>query len=314
MEKSDESLFSAPTGQGPQSPAGDDLYRALVGSVNDCALFLLDLEGFVRSWNAGAALIYGYADSEIVGRNFSTFYLAEEVERGYPTRTLEAAARLGRSEDEGWRVRKSGQRFWSRVVVHALRDEVGALYGYGEISRDATQEKRRNEALRRSERRTLTLRDQALRDPLTGTFNRRHLMEFLNGAVERSTWMAATLLAIDIDEFKGVNDRHGHEAGDEVLVSVAQVSGALLRNDDRLFRLGGDEFLIYLSGTTMEEAHRIAERLRLAIERARTKSGLGVTASIGAAQLAVHDSVESWIQRADAAMYQAKRGGRNRVS
>lgn len=314
MEKSERGYPSPSAAQWPQMPAGEQLYSALVGSISDCALFLMDMEGFIRSWNAGAAAIYGYTAAEIVGRNISVLYLPEEVERGYPRRTLEASARNGRSEDEGWRMRKNGERFWARVVVHALRDEAGTLYGFGKIARDLTVERHRNEALLRSEERTLTLRDQALRDPLTGAFNRRHLREFLNGAVERGTWMAASLLAVDIDSFKNVNDRHGHDAGDEVLVIVARVASVLLRSDDRLFRIGGDEFLIYLSGAGLEEARRVGERLRLAVETTRTPSGVSVTTSIGAAQLTSQDTVESWIQRADAAMYEAKRAGRNRVS
>lgn len=290
---------------------GEEAYRALVSDVTDCAILLMDRDGSVRSWNAGAQAIYGYRQDEILGQNFSSFFIPAEVARGYPASTLAAAAQFGRSEDEGWRMHKAGHRFWARVVVHALRDADGTIYGFGEIARDLTEDHRRQEALRRSEELGQTLREQALRDPLTGAYNRRHLTSFLRGAVERGSWVHASLLAADIDQFKAVNDRHGHDAGDEVLVQIARVSARLLRTDDRLFRLGGDEFLIYLPGAALAEARLIAERLRDAV--ATAQGAVPVTVSIGAAQLAAGDSVETWRQKADAALYQAKRAGRNRV-
>ncbi len=293
---------------------GENAYRALVGNVTDYAIYLMDRDGVIHSWNAGAQAVYGHVEADIVGHNFAALYTQDESARGYPQRALQDAARLGRSEDEGWRARADGKRFWARVVLHALRDASGTLFGYGEIARDLTEDRRQAEALRRVERRSATLKEQAMRDPLTGAFNRRHLAGFLRGATERSSWTPASVLAIDLDNFKTVNDRFGHESGDEVLVGAARAIGDLLRTDDRLFRLGGDEFLVYLPGAGINEARMIAERLRETIASARLPDLDPVTASIGAAQLATGDTVETWLQKADTAMYEAKRAGRNRVS
>ena len=296
-----------------ESLPGEAAYSALVGNVTDYAIFLMDRDGTIRSWNAGAQAVYGHTAAEIVGAHFSVLHTPEEVARGYPELSLQNAARLGRSEDEGWRLRKNGKTFWARVVVHALRDGDGTLYGYGEIARDLTDERRRTETLRRAEQRSATLHELAMRDPLTGAFNRRHLADFLRGATERAAWTMASLLAIDVDNFKLVNDRHGHDAGDTVLVAIARLVGSMLRGDDRLFRIGGDEFLVYLPGAMLGEARMIAERLRQAVASAPMGNLAPVTVSIGTAQLTTEDTVESWVQRADAAMYDAKHQGRNRV-
>src|SRR4051812_21992748 len=109
---------------------GAGLYWLLVESVRDYAIFALDPGGHVLSWNAGAARIKGYAPSEIIGKHFSIFYPPEDVARGKTEWELDVATREGRVEDEGWRVRKDGTRFWANVVITALRDEHGTLVGF----------------------------------------------------------------------------------------------------------------------------------------------------------------------------------------
>jgi PAS domain S-box-containing protein len=115
------------------------LYRLLVENVRDYAIYVVDARGLVLTWNAGAAKLKGYEASEIVGRHFSSFYEAADVEAGKPDRGLAAAAREGRFEDEGWRVRKDGSRFWADVVITALRDEHGELVGFAKVTRDLTE-------------------------------------------------------------------------------------------------------------------------------------------------------------------------------
>ncbi len=120
----------------------------LVESVTDYAILMLDPEGRVVSWNAGAERIKGYRASEIVGQHFSRFYPPEDVERHKPEYQLEKAAADGRLEDEGWRVRKDGSTFWANVVITALRDESGTLHGFGKVTRDLTGRKRAEEEIR----------------------------------------------------------------------------------------------------------------------------------------------------------------------
>jgi PAS domain S-box-containing protein len=131
------------------SPESDQLLRLLVDRVEDYAIFVLDPHGHVASWNPGAARIKGYRPEEIIGSHFSRFYRRDEVEAGKCEMELVEAARLGRFEDEGWRVRKDGSEFWANVVITALRDETGRLVGYAKVTRDLTARRQSEEDARR---------------------------------------------------------------------------------------------------------------------------------------------------------------------
>ncbi|MEO6527388.1 MAG: ATP-binding protein [Gemmatimonadaceae bacterium] len=136
------STEGAPSGsRSGTAPGRDDdaLHRLLVDSVRDYAIFALDPTGHVRTWNAGAKLLKGYEASEIIGRHFSTFYPESEIALDKPGIELREAARLGRFEDEGWRVRQDGSLFWANVIVTALRDTDGALLGFAKITRDLSE-------------------------------------------------------------------------------------------------------------------------------------------------------------------------------
>jgi PAS domain S-box-containing protein len=141
-----------PSVTAPRDPAANVL-RLLVESTTDYAIFMLDAEGHVASWNAGAERIKGYRADEIIGQHFSTFYPPEAIARNWPATELEIAARDGRFEDEGWRVRKDGSLFWANVIITALRDEHGHLVGFGKVSRDLTERRRTEQQLRESEER-----------------------------------------------------------------------------------------------------------------------------------------------------------------
>ena len=141
-----------------QAPGGiahetGELHRLLVASVQDYAIFALDPKGFILSWNAGAERFKGYTADEIIGKHFSIFYPPEKVAERFPDYELREAARTGRFEDEGWRVRKDGSRFWANVVITALRDPAGRLLGYAKVTRDLTQRRAAEDALRLSEER-----------------------------------------------------------------------------------------------------------------------------------------------------------------
>jgi PAS domain S-box-containing protein len=125
-------------------------FRLLVDAVTDYAIYMLDPAGTVTSWNTGAERIKGYKATEILGRSFASFYEEAERERGVPQRALATAAREGKFEAEGWRVRKDGSRFWAFVIVEAIRDNAGRLVGFAKITRDLTERKRAEEELRRS--------------------------------------------------------------------------------------------------------------------------------------------------------------------
>ncbi len=125
----------------------DEQFRRLVQGVTDYAIYMLDAEGRVSSWNPGAQRIKGYTPSEIVGAHFSRFYTEEDRAKGEPARALKIAAEEGRFEKEGWRIRKDGSRFWASVVVDAIRDDIGKLIGFAKITRDITEKKQSERAL-----------------------------------------------------------------------------------------------------------------------------------------------------------------------
>jgi diguanylate cyclase (GGDEF)-like protein len=159
------------------------------------------------------------------------------------------------------------------------------------------------------------LESQASTDPLTGAFNRRHLQMHLAQRVAPADAAAPgdALLAIDIDHFKRINDRHGHAVGDEVLRRLVATVGARKRGSDLLFRTGGEEFVLLLSRVTLDGAQRVAEDLRQRLEQAELLPGEPVTVSIGVSGLVPGQSAEAWFKAADMALYEAKHLGRNRV-
>jgi PAS domain S-box-containing protein len=127
-------------------------FRLLVEGVTDYAIFMLDPEGIITNWNSGAERIKGYQAEEIVGQHFSRFYIPEDQENGLPHRALAIAARDGRFEAEGWRVRKDGSRFWANVVIDAIHDGTGILIGFAKITRDMTERRAVDEQLRQSQK------------------------------------------------------------------------------------------------------------------------------------------------------------------
>jgi len=131
----------------------DDPFRLLVQSIIDYAIYMLDPNGYVTSWNAGAARIKGFQTEEIVGKHFSTFYTEEDREAGLPNQVLETARREGKFEGEGWRVRKDGSRFWASVVIDAIKDDQGEVIGFAKITRDMTDKRQAQQALLEAERR-----------------------------------------------------------------------------------------------------------------------------------------------------------------
>ena len=135
----------------------EERFRLLVEGVVDYAIFMLDVNGRILTWNAGAERINGYTADEIIGRHFSTFYPKDAIESGWPEHELQVATAEGRYEEEGWRVRKDGARFWAQVTITAMRDESGHLRGFAKLTRDLS-ERKRAESLQEYG----TLRDQML--------------------------------------------------------------------------------------------------------------------------------------------------------
>jgi diguanylate cyclase (GGDEF)-like protein len=160
-----------------------------------------------------------------------------------------------------------------------------------------------------------TLEELAARDPLTGAFNRRAMDRELQLAVEAHARHGASfgLAMVDLDHFKRVNDTHGHEAGDQVLVDFVRIARGAIRKLDQVYRLGGEEFVVLFSAMQESALPSVCEVLRARIEAQLRCDGERVTASIGCAMLQGGEGFATWLARADAALYRAKHAGRNRV-
>jgi diguanylate cyclase (GGDEF)-like protein len=158
----------------------------------------------------------------------------------------------------------------------------------------------------------------AIRDELTGLFNRRHVMDLLKQqkALADSGGYAFCICYLDLDHFKQINDNFGHGVGDQVLIRFSQVMASILRDADDCGRLGGEEFIMILSRTELENAAAVAERLRHSLSQASfsdLSDKLSVTVSIGITEYKQDESIEHALSRADNALYQAKQGGRDQV-
>jgi formate hydrogenlyase transcriptional activator len=147
----------------------EQLFRSTIEVVRDYAIFTLDREGNIASWNSGAEHIKGYKADEVIGQHFSRFYTEEDICRSKPDEELRIAAETGRVEDEGWRLRKDGSRFWANVVITAIREPNGDLTGFLKITRDFTDRKRAEEAL------LLQLSEVLLSNVESGSYCRRYL-------------------------------------------------------------------------------------------------------------------------------------------
>jgi len=201
----------------------------------------------------------------------------------------------------------------------ASRDEMGDLRDALVIARQAMRDLAdSNEKLRSRER---ELEDLAIRDPLTGIANRRQFTKVAGAEVERSRRHGTplTLMVLDLDHFKSLNDRHGHAAGDAALVATTSLIEAMLRGHDMIARFGGEEFVVLLPGTELDGATQVAERLRAAVAQQTLEASDGSlirwTMSLGVATLdPEQDGLDDLIRRADTALYRAKALGRNRVA
>jgi PAS domain S-box-containing protein len=173
--------------------ASERLFRLLVNGVTDYAMFMLDPNGIVTSWNAGAARIKGYAEEEIVGQHFSRFYTATDRAAGIPARALQDAAAEGRFEAEGWRVRKDGKTFWANVVIDPIRDDEGRLIGYSKVTRDITDRREAQRSMQEAQTRMAQLQKMEALGQLTGgvahDFN--NLLMVVSGFAPRLKGVAA---------------------------------------------------------------------------------------------------------------------------
>ncbi len=306
--------------------------QLMIDSIHDYAVFMIDPDGAVLSWNAGATRIMGYVSHEIIGRNFSSFY-PEESREMETKQALATAASHGHYRSEGWQERKDGTRFWASVVIEPVYGEAHEIIGFAEVTRDTTERRRAQESLReakedlerRVEERTLELSALNIElerladtDSLTGIWNRRGFMRLATHELRRARRYPKpfALLFVDVDDFKSTNDTFGHAAGDKALQMVVEQMGRQLRDGDVMARIGGDEFVLLLLETTLDGAMGVGERLLQGVASATTEAPdatFTTGVSVGVAQWHLGETIEQLLDRADKALYVAK-SGETRVS
>jgi diguanylate cyclase (GGDEF)-like protein/PAS domain S-box-containing protein len=281
----------------------------LIESVTDYAIFALDTAGNIVLWNPGAEHLYGYRQSEVVGKHFSLLYSPEAIARGVPDMEMELAAAEGQAHDEGWHVRRSGDPFYSTGQLTRLKpDGCGEARGFVKIAHDITERHQAAETIKR----------QAFRDELTQLPNRAFFTDSLRRAIAHSKRHPERLFAvlfIDLDRFKVINDSLGHALADRLLVYVARTLERCVRPDDVVARLGGDEFVILLSEiSSVDDAVRVVTRFQTALQFPTHLEGFEVftTVSTGIAICSsTYDTAAQILHDADTAMYEAKARGRS---
>jgi PAS domain S-box-containing protein len=192
-----------------KSPAtvlgSEESFRLLVEGLKDYAIIMLDPTGHVASWNAGAERFKGYGAEEIIGQHLSCFYPAEAVQRGLPEQELNAAAKDGRFEDEGWRMRKDGKQFWANVIISALRDKDGTLRGFSKVTRDLTERKQAEEQIQQQSKEIMELSTPVMQvwqgvvvAPLIGSLDSNRTQQFMERLLGRIVETNSPVALVDI--------------------------------------------------------------------------------------------------------------------
>jgi PAS domain S-box-containing protein len=261
----------------------EERFRLLVEGVQEYAIFQLDPEGNVVSWNAGAQHLKGYDSAEIIGHHFSIFYPREDQMNNKPRDILARARRQGRADDEGWRIRKDGSRFWANVVITALRDVNGNLLGFAKLTRDTTENRERAEALTRAkellelrvEQRTAVL-TRVNHEMRTEIAERQRAEEELRKSRDQLRALAARLQSVREEErtyiAREIHDELG-QACTAIKMDLALISRKLTKRQTKL--LAKVESSIHLVDSTIVTLRRIASELR-----PRTLDDLGLPAAL----------------------------------
>jgi PAS domain S-box-containing protein len=232
----------------------EEQFRLLVASVKDYAIFMLDRDGRVKTWNAGAEIIKGYHQDEIVGRPISVFYTPEDLARGRPAELLQIATVAGRVEDEGWRVRKDGTRFWADVVITALRDPAGELVGFAKVTRDLTSRRAVDEELRQN-RALLAATLNSIGDAVLATDERGRVTLVNRVAEQLIGWASREAIGRPVDEVLAIINEDTRAPAVNPIERVLR-EGAIvgLANHTALVSRTGEERPIADSGAPIKDA------------------------------------------------------------
>jgi diguanylate cyclase (GGDEF)-like protein/PAS domain S-box-containing protein len=297
------------------SDLGRSFYRELLDRLDDCVYFV-DRDRRLLFWNKAAEELTGFARSEVVGRRCPDNVLCHADVNGRVRCAgdcpLEQVMTTGKPDQvDVFLHHKDGQRVPVRVKVVPILDAHGRAVGAMEVFNDRTARIEQAERIKELEK-------LALIDELTRLPNRRHFDDHLGhrlAELQRHDRPFGVLM-MDVDLFKQVNDEHGHETGDAILRLVARTLDANCRGFDIVARWGGEEFGAIISHVNARQLALVAEKFRAMVAASDLRlpdQALGVTISVGAAAAQIGDTAESLVKRADQALYEAKRQGRNRV-
>ena len=286
--------------------------RKLVNGMHEI-LFELDADGTIVFLNPAWQTLTGFVVDDSIGKPFSDFIADETAVRNFGTKTL---ARLHEKNREISLRSANGKRLWMSLDADAQADSSGNFTGIIGTLSDITKSVELNHLLSRYQDELYHL---SVTDPLTGLYNRRHfdgqLEVILADHLPKN--MPVCLLLIDIDGFKFINDTYGHPFGDEVLRTTAQLLKQLVRRNDYIARLAGDEFAMVLKNTDIVNATRIAQKVHDSISNTRIPLPVGhmqLQSSMGVAEAPTHGSnAQDLVSASDVALYHSKRGGRNRI-
>ncbi len=217
----------------------EERFRQMVTSVRDYAIFMLDPEGKITSWNEGARRFKGYETEEVMGRHFSLFYTEADKARKHPEQELKIATKEGRYEEEGWRIRKNGTKFWASVVITRIDDKDGKLIGFSKVTRDLTERKNAEEELRRSEER-LRLMVTAVKDYAILMLDKEgNITSWNEGATRIKGWEASEIIGKHFSIFYPEEDIARHHPENELRIAAKEGSyeeeGWRLRKDRTRF-------------------------------------------------------------------------------
>ncbi|SAK89617.1 PAS/PAC sensor hybrid histidine kinase [Caballeronia hypogeia] len=232
----------------------DAQYRALVDAIEDCAIFMLDLNGRIVSWNAGARKIKGYEAHEIIGQHLSRFYTAESVARGWPEYELKQAYATGRFEDEGWRVRRDGTLFWANVVITAARNSKGEIIGYAKYTRDLTAKRAEEEKLRLSEERFRLLVESVSDYAIFMLDPGGHIASWNTGAMRIKGYQPSEIVGKHFSIFYGPEDIAANVP--EIELQTAIRAGRV-ENEGWRVRKDGSLFWANVVITAVYDEHRV---------------------------------------------------------
>lgn len=295
----------------------EDKLRQLSSAVehSPSAIMITDVNGCIEYVNPKFTELTGYAFSEVLGKNPRILKSNNTPRQVYAELWQTILAGLD-WRGEFLNRKKNGELFWENASISAIMNSSGVITHFVAVNEDITSRKEAEEKIKRL---NAGLEQLAMTDYLTSLYNRRYFVQ--RGAEEfKRAWRTSqplSLLMLDIDHFKKVNDTHGHAAGDMVLQQIGSALKSSLRETDILGRMGGEEFAILLPNTSLKEAGMLAERIRLAVGGAPFEipsKSLAVTISIGVAMITDEMSgIDDMLRNADLAMYRAKHYDGNRV-